>query len=220
MTRGFFITGTDTGVGKTYVTAALARCGRSFGQTVFAFKPIETGCREIEGKLVGEDQTLLCEAAGGWQTGRLAAAYRFSMPVAPFVAASSIGERIDIADVVSLVREGSSRADLTLVEGAGGWRVPITEHARMSELARDLDLPILVVARATLGTINHTVLTVEAVERDGCRLAAIVMSQRPDDDPDLAASNVEQIEHWTGRRPIVVRGSEPSDQLARLIHDA
>jgi dethiobiotin synthetase len=220
MTRGFFITGTDTGVGKTFVTAALARCGRGLGQTVFAFKPIETGCREIDGELVGEDQTILCDAAGGWQTGRLLGLYRFRMPVAPLVAASDIGERIDIADIVSIVREGASRADLTLVEGAGGWRVPITEQTRMSELARDLGLPVIVVARASLGTINHTALTVEAVERDGCRLAAIVMSQRPDDDPELAASNVEQIEQWTGRRPLVVRGSDPSEQLAGLLHDA
>jgi dethiobiotin synthetase len=220
MTRGFFITGTDTGVGKTFVTAALAMCGRSLGQTVFAFKPIETGCREIDGELVGEDQTRLCDAAGGWQTGRLAGAYRFSMAVAPFVAASSVGDRIDIPDIVSLVREGSRRADLTLVEGAGGWRVPITEQARMSELAREVGLPVIVVARATLGTINHTVLTVEAVERDGCRLAAIVMSQRPDDDSALAASNVEQISQCTGRRLIVVRASDPSGELARLLHDA
>jgi dethiobiotin synthetase len=217
--RGFFVTGTDTGVGKTYVTAALARCERSLGRTVFAFKPIETGCRWIGTELVGEDQLLLCDAAGDWQRGRLAGAYRFTSPVAPLVAASKARERIDVADVIALVREGSRLADLTLVEGAGGWRVPITEQVRMSELARELGFPIIVVARATLGTLNHTVLTIEAVERDGCELAAIVMSRRPEDDIDLATSNLGQIERLTGCRPIVVSADDPSSQLESFLVD-
>jgi dethiobiotin synthetase len=203
MPSAYFVTGTDTGVGKTFVAVALARRARSNGRRVFAFKPIETGC---DGNS-GADQELLCEAAGGWQTGSLRGMYRLRRPVAPFVAAQEEGVEIDIGAISSCVRYGSSLADLTLVEGAGGWRVPLTSTADMGTLAAQLQLPVILVARATLGTINHTLLTVEAIVRDGCTLAGIVLSSRPGEDPAFTSSNADQIgRRWDGR--IVVCGSE------------
>ena len=205
--KGYFVTGTDTGVGKTFVSCALARTGVSRGQRVFAFKPIETGCTPVGGHLVGADQELLAAAAGGWQRGELRGVFRFPIPAAPRVAAEASGVAIELERVASVLRAGAVDADLVVVEGAGGWRVPITDRADMSSLARIVGLPVVVVARAGLGTINHSLLTVEAVERDGLTVAALVLSCRPDDDPDFAASNAHELRlRWPGR--VVVFSAE------------
>lgn len=196
---GLFITGTDTGVGKTTVTAALARRWTALGHRAFAFKPVETGCDPAGG--LGPDQTILCEAAGGWQQGPLRGLYQMRSPVAPAVAATEEGSTIDLAAIERCVREGTAQADLTLVEGAGGWRVPVTANEDIGSIARRLGLPVIVVARAGLGTINHSLLTLETVERDGCKVAALVMSRRPDEERAFATSNLEQIGRlWRGRQ--------------------
>jgi len=210
----YFVTGTDTGVGKTVVWRALARGAREreHGGRVLAFKPIETGCPADS----GEDQETLAKAAGDWQRGPLRGLYRFRQPAAPLVAATAEGRTIDTASIVETFRQSAEGTSLALVEGAGGWRVPITPTLDMGGLARALELPVIVVGRATLGTINHSLLTVEAVERDHCAVAALVLSQRPEDDPAFAASNANEIGRcWPGR--IVVLSSDPStlDDLLR-----
>jgi dethiobiotin synthetase len=204
---GYFITGTDTNVGKTYVTCALARRARALGHRVLAFKPIETGCLPgPDGTLVGSDQQLLCEAAGGWQRGPLRGLYQFKQPAAPLVAASAEGATIDLDVVASTAQSGVAGVTVSLIEGAGGWRVPITPKADMSVMAKALGFPILVVARAGLGTINHTLLTIEAVERDGLPVAGVVLSEHPDDDHDMTQSNRDQIGRcWPGL--VVVLGT-------------
>jgi dethiobiotin synthetase len=200
--NGYFVTGTDTNVGKTFVTCALARRALALGHRVFAFKPIESGCvADSTGQWIGADQELLATAAGSWQQGPLRGLYQVPLAAAPLVAAEAAGTVIDLDHVVRTSCEGAlaSRASLVLVEGAGGWRVPITQDVDMAGLARSLALPVLVVARAGLGTINHTLLTIEAVQRDGLFLAAVVMSQRPDDDPASTARNQLEIRRrWPG----------------------
>lgn len=199
MAKRLFVTGTDTGVGKTFVTCALARRARELGKRVFAFKPIETGCARVGERLVGDDQEKLAEAAGDWQQGELRGVYKFALPVAPLVAATAAGEAIDLDRISAVLEEGESEADLVLVEGAGGWRVPILDGVDMSGLAARLAPRVVIVARAGLGTINHSLLTIEAVERDGLRVEALVLSKRHDDDTTLVTSNVEQISRrWSG----------------------
>lgn len=194
--KGYFITGTSTGVGKTYVTSMIARRATQFGHRVFAFKPIETGCTWNSGQLEGADQLALVEASGGWQNGLLAGVYQFEPPVAPSVA----GGEIDLEKVRQVFELGASQASMTLVEGAGGWRVPINDKADMSTLARQCGLPVIVVATATLGTINHSLLTIEAVERDGIVVAGVVLSRHPQDSTASALSNREEIgKRWPGR---------------------
>jgi len=193
---GYFVTGTDTGVGKTYVTTALGERGRQLGRRVFAWKPVETGCTAVHGQLVGADQEAISSA---WQQGDLRGVYRFRRPVAPLVAARGEG-RIEPHRIVETFQSGASSADLVLVEGAGGWRVPITDDLDMGGLAKLLGLPVIVVARGSLGTINHTLLTVEAVVRDHQVVAAVVLSCRPDDDPDFAEENANEIRRrFSGR---------------------
>lgn len=183
--KGLFITGTDTGVGKTFVSCALIRAARSAGQTVFAFKPIETGC--VNG--VGEDQTALAAAAGDVVRGT----YRFKLPAAPWVAAQAEGGEIDLDRIRAELLAGAEGANRVLVEAAGGWRVPVTATADTSALARICGLPVLVVARAGLGTINHTLLTLEAIHRDQLVVSGVVISVRPGEDAEFAESNAEQI---------------------------
>lgn len=193
MKNGFFITGTGTGVGKTFITAMLAEQARAAGQRVFAFKPIESGCLFVDGKLVGSDQEVLAKAAGDWQQGALRHLYCFEHPLAPLAAARAIGASIDLDKVESTFAIGATRADFVLVEGAGGWRVPISETEDMSSLAKRIGLPVIVVAGAGLGTINHSLLTIEAIEHDGCSIARVVLSCRPEDDVAFARENAAEI---------------------------
>ena len=187
----YFVTGTDTGVGKTHVTAELAKRGRQLGQRVFAWKPIETGCELVNGTRVGADQEAI---SSEWQQGELRGLYRFLKPVAPLVAAEAEGDAIEPRRIEEVFRQGAAEADLVIVEGAGGWRVPVTRALDMGGLAKLLDLPVIVVARGGLGTINHTLLTVEAVLRDMQSVAAVVLSCRPGEDAAFIEQNALEIE--------------------------
>ncbi len=209
--RGYFVTGTDTGVGKTHVTAALATRGRGMGRRVFAWKPIETGCEPVGGQLVGPDQEAI---SSDWQQEDLRGLYRFRRPVAPLVASRAEGP-IKPERIVETFRLGAANADLVLVEGAGGWRVPITEALDMGGLAGLLGLPVIIVARGSLGTINHTLLTVEAVLRDQQPIAAVVLSCRPGEDPAFVKENsTEILRRFPG--PLLELWNDPS-QLAPLL---
>ena len=193
----YFVTGTDTGVGKTHVTSALAERGRRRGHRVFAWKPIETGCPVVDGRRVGADQEAISSA---WQLGPLRGLYRFAKPASPLSAGQAEGSSISLEELLGVFAEGASGADIVLVEGAGGWRVSITPDVDMAELARRLCLPIIVVARGGLGTINHTLLTVEAIARDQQEIAAVVLSCHPTDDREFVAENAREIaRRFTGR---------------------
>jgi dethiobiotin synthetase len=198
--KGFFVTGTGTGVGKTFITATLAERAAAIGKRVFAFKPIETGCDSR-----GEDQERLAAAAGDWQRDELRNLYCFKRAVAPLAAAQAEGRTIDLDRIEAVFRRGCSQADVALVEGAGGWRVPITEAEDMGSLARRLRLPVVVVASAGLGTINHSVLTVEAILRDRCEVALVVLSVRPDEDINFAAENAAEIQRLSRTTTCVSR---------------
>jgi dethiobiotin synthase len=170
---------------------------------VFGFKPIETGV--VPGR-DGEDQQLLCDAAGGWQSGELRGVYRFRQPAAPRVAAEAEGASIELARIGSVYQAGlrtTPTPEVVLVEGAGGWRVPITNEADTSTLAKAIGLPVLVVARAGLGTINHTLLTIEALGRRDVPIAGVVMVGPPD---DVSRDNRLAIEQYGG---VAVLGEMP-----------
>jgi dethiobiotin synthetase len=212
----YFVTGTDTNVGKTFVSCALARRARARGHKVFAFKPFETGCLLSDGQYVGADQEILVAATGSWQRGPLRGLYRFPLPAAPLVAAEAAGTAVDLAFVVHTIRGAISEHDprLTLVEAAGGWRVPLTREADTATLAQALGFPVVVVARAGLGTINHSLLTIEAVERDGLSVAAVVLSQRPEDEAGFTTRNRDEIaRRWAGLVMILGSDEGPLDRL-------
>jgi dethiobiotin synthetase len=199
--NGYFITGTDTNAGKSYVSCALARRAVARGHKVRAGKPIETGCLDHGSGLRGEDQERLAQAAGDWQTGPLRGVYRFPLPAAPLVAAEHAGSSIDLTRLEQTARTGyaAHSASFFLIEGAGGWRVPITREADMATLAQRFGLPVVIVARAGLGTINHSLLSIEAVLRDGLPIAALVLSELETDDHAFTLSNCAEIaRRWPG----------------------
>lgn len=169
---GLFVTGTDTGVGKTVVACALARSLRGAGIDLGVMKPCETGVGP-EGPL---DARALRHAAGCDDAIEEVCPQSFVLPAAPSVAAQVEGRSVDLERVRAAAKTLAARHDFLLVEGAGGWLVPIAPAFSMADLAGELGFPVLVVARARLGTINHTLLTVEAIERRGLRLAGVVVN--------------------------------------------
>jgi len=184
--RGIFITGTDTGVGKTYVATALAGAFRSNGIDAGVMKPAETGCRSHKGELVPQDALRLIHAAGARDRLNLVNPYRFRKPLAPAVAAEIEKRRIDPAKIMTAYRLLVRRHDFMIVEGAGGIMVPLSRKYLYLDLAQAMKLPVLIVARPGLGTINHTLLTISALKQRKVHVAGIVINYALDQRPGPA----------------------------------
>jgi dethiobiotin synthetase len=176
MTRGIFITGTDTGVGKTYVGAGIASALVSQGIDVGVMKPAETGCGLRKGVLMPRDTLRLMKAAQVDDGIDLVNPYRFRLPLAPAVAAQLSGRTIDIAKIMQAFRTLAQSHRFMIVEGAGGIMVPLSGKKTYLDLAVRMKLPVLVVARPNLGTINHTTLTIMALQGRRVSIAGIVCS--------------------------------------------
>jgi len=177
--RGIFVTGTDTGVGKTIVAATLARQLRMNGVSVGVMKPVTSGCREENGQLVSDDALLLCQAAGIPFSDDIAP-YRLREALAPADAARLDGVRIDFSVIKASFDRLASTCEYVIVEGAGGLMVPLSGGLLIADLARELELPLLVVARPGLGTINHTVLTCFAAQQLGLKVAGVIINGMPE----------------------------------------
>jgi dethiobiotin synthetase len=180
MPKGIFITGTDTGVGKTYIACGLAAELRKRGIDVGVMKPAETGCRMRNNRLVPADAKRLMAAARVRDALSLVNPYPFRKPLAPAVAAEFEGKCIDPEVIVSAFRALGRRHDFLIVEGAGGIMVPLRPDYTYRELARELGLPALIVARPSLGTINHTLLTIESLHHAGVTIAGVVINHSRD----------------------------------------
>ncbi|MCE9555515.1 MAG: dethiobiotin synthase [Planctomycetes bacterium] len=210
--RGLFITGTDTDVGKTYVGCLIARALRKAGHRVGVYKPAASGCRMVDGELVSDDALMLWEAAGRPGTLADVCSQRFAAPLAPHLAALAEGRALS----ASQMREGFAAwrgaCDVLLVEGAGGLMSPLGEDEYNATLAEEFGLPLLVVARNKLGTINHTLQTLIAAAAwgDGLPVTGIVLIQPtpPGDDPSIE----------TNRRELEARAVPPL--LAEVRHGA
>lgn len=159
---GLFVTGTDTGIGKTLITAGLAHALRVQGIDAGVMKPVETGCPTRDGRLRPLDALTLREAAASRDALDLVNPYRFHEPLAPMVAAERSRRRIDVGRLAERFTRLTGRHSVILVEGAGGLLVPITEETSCLDLAARLRLPLLVVIGSRLGALNHARLTVEA----------------------------------------------------------
>lgn len=184
MSKGIFITGTDTGVGKTIVAATLALLLRMKGVNVGVMKPVTSGCRDEEGSLVSDDALLLCQAAGVSCSADVAP-YLLREPLAPAEAARIDGVKIDFSRIKESYDRLAAVHDVVIVEGAGGLMVPLAGGLLIADLVHMLDMPLLVVARPGLGTINHTVLTCFAARQMGLGVAGVIVNNYPA-TPDLA----------------------------------
>jgi dethiobiotin synthetase len=226
MGRGIFITGTDTGVGKTFIGCALAALLKDLGYRVGVMKPVETGCVERDGKLFPDDAAQLKEASGCDFPLEKICSYRLREPLAPSVAADREGARIDIDQLINGYKELSSSHDITLVEGAGGLMVPLLPSYTYADLASVLKLPVLVVAANRLGAINHILLTLEHASCKSLNVLGYVLNQI-ESQPSLAAeTNREALSSLTGVRcagefPYFdnSQGKTPSIDLVKEVFD-
>ena len=159
MARAFFITGTDTSVGKTFVSTLIARTLKASGISVGVMKPVETGCAEAGGSLVPVDAIALKEASGSGDPLDLINPYRFAPSLAPNVAARLSGVEIDLVKIETAFKTLSAIHEIIFVEGAGGLLVPINDDCTMADVALRLNMRLLVVAASKLGGFNHAVMT-------------------------------------------------------------
>jgi len=197
-TVGIFVTGTDTGVGKTVVSRALIAAFRKAGLKLGAMKPIETGVGDA-GPL---DAIALREAAAATDPLETICPQQFTLPAAPNVAARAEAREVDLAAIDAAYERVKAGRDLVVVEGAGGLLVPIREGWTMAELAQRLGLPLLIVARASLGTINHTALTLESAASRGLPVLGVVISHAGGPISPADACNLLALKEMLGDRLI------------------
>lgn len=217
--RGLFITGTDTGVGKTYVAAAAVRRLSERGARVGAYKPTASGSEDGPQGPVWVDVEQLFSALGGKHPREFICPQRWHAPLAPPVAAQCEGSRVDAA----LLRRGAEwwreRVDYLVVEGAGGLLSPLTESESVADLAADLGFPLLIVGRLSLGTINHTLLTIEAARRRELPVAGVILNQAT--PPDVAdRSTATNPAELASRTDVPILGILPHDPSKDLLRDS
>jgi dethiobiotin synthetase len=191
MGAGIFITGTDTGVGKTLFAASLAASLRERGYRVGVMKPVETGCVEREGMLFPDDAARLKAASGCSEAIETICPYRFAEPLAPSVAAERAGRMVDIDHLLAVYQSISAAHDVTLVEGAGGLMVPLLPSYTYADLARVLKLPLLAVAANRLGMINHLLLSLEHASCKGLQVLGYVLNRVSNETSVAAETNRE-----------------------------
>jgi dethiobiotin synthetase len=196
--RGLFVTGTDTGVGKSVVAAAICAALAARGERVAAFKPAVSGLDEPASAAWPHDHELLAGAANAGQGPEAVAPYRFGPPLSPHYAAELAGWSIDPAGLAESARAAGGGADALVCEGVGGLMVPLTPGYLVRDLALDLALPVVVAARTGLGTINHALLTVEAARGAGLEVAGVVMTPWPERPEPIEASNRHTVERLAG----------------------
>jgi dethiobiotin synthetase len=214
--RGLFVTGTDTEVGKTVVAAALCAAFAARGDRVAAFKPVVTGLDE-EVEEWPRDHELLARVTNAGQTAADVAPLTFGPAVSPHLAAELADMTIEPRGLVEAARAAAERGDLLVCEGVGGLIVPLTPGYLVRDLAVDLGLPLVVAARPGLGTINHTLLTLEAARAAGLRPAAVVITPWPAEPDAMTRSNRATIEKLGGVR---VHALPPTAPAAAALAEA
>ena len=185
-----FVTGTDTGVGKTTVTAGIAAVMQSLGYAMGVYKPVQSGAISCGKKLLSPDLEFVKSIDANIQT---KVSYNFKPPVAPSLAALLENAKIYKNRIKIDYENLKETCDFVVVEGAGGILVPVSENFIMRDLAKLLDLPILIVARPDLGTINHTLLTIEAAKTVGLEILGVIISNYPSDTDDIAVKTAPDL---------------------------
>jgi dethiobiotin synthetase len=189
---GYFITGTDTGVGKTMVTLGLMRCLQDRGRRVVAMKPVASGCQHTAQGLRNADALLLQRQASLPLAYSQVNPYAFEPAIAPHLAAAEAGRRIEFSTIRTIYRHLAAQADQVCVEGIGGWLVPLNEAQTVADLAAELGLGIILVVGIRLGCLNHALLTRAAIESTGLQLAGWV-ANKTSPDCERAAENINAL---------------------------
>lgn len=189
---GYFITGTDTGIGKTVVTLGLMRWLQDRGRRVAAMKPVASGCERTPQGLRNEDALQLQQQASMPLNYDVVNPYAFEPPIAPHIAASQAGVRIELDTIRQGVRQLAEHADLVCVEGVGGWLVPLNGEESVADLAVSLGLGVVLVVGMRLGCLNHALLTAQAIQAGGASLAGWVANCLPP-VPDYLDENISTL---------------------------
>lgn len=203
--RGFFITGTDTGVGKTWITLGLMHGLQARGLAVTGMKPVAAGCVPGPDGLRNDDAQQIQAQSSLLLPYETVNPYAFAPAIAPHLAAAEAGIHIDFARIQQAYRELAERVDCVVVEGVGGWKVPLNEADTVADMAKTLGLPVILVVGIRLGCLNHALLTAESIRARGCTLAAWVANQ-----VDAGCERVqENIEALRERIPVPFLGMVP-----------
>lgn len=206
MAKGVFITGTDTGVGKTWFTLALMQAFKKRGYKTNGMKPVATGGSYINGKLMNDDARLIFQHCDEPVNYEHINPFVFEAPVSPNFAARNAGEIVELDQIVANYNQLASACDIVAVEGIGGWRVPLSDKIGTADLVRELELPVILVVGLRLGCINHAILTAEAIKADGINLCGWVSNQLDKDylhredtaellNEVLACPNIANLDH-------------------------
>ncbi|MDJ0807590.1 MAG: dethiobiotin synthase [Gammaproteobacteria bacterium] len=195
MAKGFFVTGTDTGCGKTQITLGLMRRLQQTGLNVQGFKPIAAGAEETPQGLLNEDALCIQQQCSLDIPYAQVNPFVYAPPIAPHLAAEAVGETIDADRIRQTFEDLAALSDRVVVEGAGGWQVPIGPAATLADLANTLNLPVILVVGIRLGCLNHAILTAESIQRSGLKLYGWVANHL---DPAMRAQegNMETLREW------------------------
>ncbi len=203
MSKGIFITGTDTGIGKTFVGVGLIGAMKEKGLNVCPIKPVESGCRIRNGRLVPDDSMKLLKASGVGESIDLINPCRLRYPLAPSVARKIEGVRINKRKVLNAYHRLSKKYDLIIAEGAGGIMVPVYKKYFYIDLIKEFDLPLIIVARPGLGTINHSLLTIEAARKKDITIAGIVINYSENNKKGLSEKTNPDVIEQVGQVPVL-----------------
>jgi len=196
MSKAFFITGTDTDAGKTTVAAGLLCAARLQGFSTLAIKPVASGCEMSKLGLRNSDALALAKQSSIKLPYAHINPFAFAPAIAPHLAAQLAGVKLDVATLQNACAQVlSQQADLTLIEGAGGWRVPISASQTLADMAKALQLPVILVVGVRLGCINHALLTAEAITQDGLELTGWIANCIEPDMPALADNLISLEQH-------------------------
>lgn len=210
--RAFFVTGTDTGVGKTRVAAGLLHAFARAGLRTVAMKPVASGCESDGGALRNADALALMAQMTEPVSYETVNPYAFAPPIAPHLAARAAGVTMQMERIEAAWR-ALPPADVAVVEGAGGWRVPLQGRISLAEVPRRLGLPVILVVGLRLGCLNHALLTAEAIAADGCELAGWVGNDI-EGDPEAAGDQIDTLTEWLKQPPLAalprLDGAEPA----------
>lgn len=197
MANGYFITGTDTEVGKTWCSVGLIAHLQQQGKTVVAMKPVASGCMHTAEGLRNDDALKLQAQASVTLPYEQVNPYAFEPAIAPHIAASQAGVTLSLDAITDTFKQICDKADITIVEGVGGWQVPLNETQNVSDLAHALKLPVILVVGLRLGCINHALLTAESIRAAGCKLVGWIGNSV---DPQMQEQqdNIESIRQRVG----------------------
>ena len=205
--QGFYVTGTDTGIGKTRSSAALLHALRAQGKRAVGMKPVASGCERIDGAWKNEDALALIEASDPRPLYAECNPFALRLPLAPELAARDAGVEVELQTILDAHARLAASADVVVVEGVGGWAAPLSSSLMQADLVRALDVPVVLVVGLRLGCLNHALLSARAIVADGCRLVGWI-ANAIDPGMDAVEDNIAML---AARLPAPCWGRLPLD---------